>query len=211
MDEKGIDDLTLDSEQENYIPPPQKSVSEIVAADADDESLNRYKQALLGQAKSGQVIVDATNPRNVLVRSITLVIEGRPDVTMELDGGFEFPCCLQSLYEIAEHVSEPSFTIKEGVAYRIRFNFHVQREICTGLKYIQKVTRHSITVDKDTFMMGSYAPKMELQSFTTPLDEAPSGMLHRGTYKIKSQVCDDDGHDWLSWSWILEIAKDWQD
>lgn len=30
-------------------------------------------------------------------------------------------------------------------------------------------------VDRETFMMGSYAPKMELQSFITPVDEAPSG------------------------------------
>lgn len=36
-----------------------------------------------------------------------------------------------------------------------------------------------------------------------------AGVLHRGTYKVKSQVCDDDGHDWLSWTWSLEIAKDW--
>ncbi|MCP9266024.1 Rho GDP-dissociation inhibitor 2 [Dirofilaria immitis] len=139
MDEKEIQDLEMHSAQENYVPPPQKSVSEIIAADANDESLNRYKQVLLGQAKSEQVIVDATDSRNVLVRSITLVVE----------------------------------------------------------------------VDRETFMMGSYAPKMEMQSFITPLDEAPSGMLHRGTYKMKSQVCDDDGHDWLSWTWSLEIAKDW--
>lgn len=38
-----------------------------------------------------------------------------------------------------------------------------------------------------------------------------AGMLHRGIYKVKSQVCDDDGHDWLSWTWSLEIAKDWGD
>ncbi|KAK6110403.1 Rho GDP-dissociation inhibitor 2 [Brugia pahangi] len=194
MDEKEMQDLELDSAQENYVPPPQKSVSEIIAIDANDESLNRYKQTLLGQAKSGQVIVDATDPRNVLVRSITLVVEGRPDITMHLD---------------REHLNDASFIIKEGAAYRIRFDFHVQREICTGLKYVQKVTRHSITVDKETFMMGSYAPKMEIQSFITPSDEAPSGILHRGTYKVKSQVCDDDNHDWLSWTWSLEIAKDW--
>ncbi|VDO25943.1 unnamed protein product [Onchocerca flexuosa] len=234
MDEKEMQNLELDSAQENYVPPPQKSVSEIFATDANDESLNRYKQALLGQAKSGQVIVDPTDPRNVLVRSITLVVEGHPDITMHLDKGYAQFRIDQSLHEIAEHLNEASFVIKEGAAYRIRFDFHVQREICTGLKYIQKVTRHSITgggfpvlkkhywtvayffllifsVDKETFMMGSYAPKMEMQSFITPLDEAPSGILHRGTYKIKSQICDDDGHDWLSWTWSLEIAKDWGD
>uniref|UniRef100_A0A915CA99 Rho GDP-dissociation inhibitor 3 n=1 Tax=Parascaris univalens TaxID=6257 RepID=A0A915CA99_PARUN len=192
--EKEVDNLEVDAEQENYVPPAQKSVSEIIAADAEDESLNRYKQQLLGEAKLGQVIVDASDPRNVLVKSITLVVDGRPDITMQLD---------------KDHLNDAVFTIKEGAAYRIRFDFHVQREICTGLKYKQKVTRHSITVDRDTFMVGSYAPKMELQSYTTPLDEAPSGVLHRGSYKVKSQVTDDDGNDWLTWTWTLEISKDW--
>lgn len=194
MAEKDLDNLEIESEQENYVPPPQKSVSEIVAADAEDESLNKYKQQLLGEAKSGQVIVDAADPRNVLVRSITLVVDGRDNITMQLD---------------KEHLNDASFKIKEGATYRIRFDFFVQREICAGLKYVQKVTRHSITVDKDTYMMGSYAPKAEMQSYTTPLDEAPSGMLHRGAYKVKSQITDDDGHDWLSWTWTLEIAKEW--
>ncbi|VDM26965.1 unnamed protein product [Toxocara canis] len=192
--EKEIENLDLEAEQENYVPPAQKSVSEIIAADAEDESLNRYKQQLLGEAKSGQVVVDASDPRNVLVKSITMVVDGRPDITMQLD---------------KEHLNDAVFKIKEGAAYRIRFDFFVQREICTGLKYKQKVTRHSIAVDRDTFMVGSYAPKMELQSYTTPLDEAPSGVLHRGVYKVKSQVTDDDGNDWLTWTWTLEIAKEW--
>lgn len=54
-------------------------------------TLCSYKQALLGQAKSEQVIVDADDPRNVLLRSITLVVEGRPDITMHLDKG-KFLC-----------------------------------------------------------------------------------------------------------------------
>lgn len=41
MDEKEMQDLELDSSPEIYVPPPQKSVSEIIAADANDESLNR--------------------------------------------------------------------------------------------------------------------------------------------------------------------------
>lgn len=47
----------------------------------------RYKQTLLGEANSSEVVVDAADPRNVLVRSITLVVEGRPDITMRLDNG----------------------------------------------------------------------------------------------------------------------------
>lgn len=63
-------------------------------------------------------------------------------------------------------------------------------------------------VDKNTFMVGSYGPKKELQSYTTPVEEAPSGMLARGTYNIKSLFTDDDKNEHLKWEWKLEIKKD---
>jgi hypothetical protein len=33
------------------------------------------------------------------------------------------------------------------------------------------------TVDKDEYMVGSYGPKTDLQSYTTPIEEAPSGLF----------------------------------
>jgi len=39
-----------------YAAPAQKSVQEIVSTDAEDESLRKYKEALLGTAVSGGVI-----------------------------------------------------------------------------------------------------------------------------------------------------------
>jgi hypothetical protein len=44
-------------------------------------------------------------------------------------------------------------------------------------------------------MIGSFAPQKEPHVMTFPRngwDEAPSGMLHRGSYKAKSQLIDDD-------------------
>jgi len=69
--------------------------------------------------------------------------------------------------------------IKEGVSFRIRIDFVVQREIVTGLKYVQRTSRMGVTVDKLTHMVGSYAPKTELQSYTTPSEDAPQGMTGR--------------------------------
>lgn len=40
-----------------YQPPPQKTIEQIVAADQDDESLRRYKEALLGAAQSETIVV----------------------------------------------------------------------------------------------------------------------------------------------------------
>lgn len=108
-----------------------------------------------------------------------------------------------------EEIKKKTFVIKEGIHYRIRIDFIVQREIVTGLKYQQKIYRHSIQVEKINQMVGSYAPKTELQSYTTPVEEMPSGMLARGTYNVKSLFTDDDGHEHLKWDWNFELKKDW--
>jgi Rho GDP-dissociation inhibitor len=67
-----------------------------------------------------------------------------------------------------------------------------------------------IAVDKTTHMVGSYPPSMEMHSFTTPMEEAPSGMMLRGSYNIKSLFTDDDENEHLKWEWVLEIKKDWE-
>lgn len=64
-------------------------------------------------------------------------------------------------------------------------------------------------VDKATFMVGSYGPRPEEYEFLTPTEEAPKGMLARGTYHNKSFFTDDDKHDHLTWEWNLSIKKEW--
>lgn len=47
-----------ENEQEsNYKPPPEKTIEEILQIDQEDESLRKYKEALLGQAQTGPVVV----------------------------------------------------------------------------------------------------------------------------------------------------------
>jgi len=65
-------------------------------------------------------------------------------------------------------------------------------------------------VDKMTHMVGSYAPKFEVQSYLTPLEDAPSGLLARGVYSVKSCFTDDDKNEHLKWEWAFEIRKDWE-
>ena len=67
----------------------------------------------------------------------------------------------------------------------------------------------SLLVDKATFMVGSYGPRPEEYEFLTPIEEAPKGMLARGTYHNKSFFTDDDKHDHLTWEWNLSIKKEW--
>lgn len=66
-------------------------------------------------------------------------------------------------------------------------------------------------VDKTEYMVGSYGPKSEEHEYKTTMEEAPKGVLTRGTYNIKSKFTDDDKHDHLSWEWNLAVKKDWKD
>ncbi len=68
---------------------------------------------------------------------------------------------------------------------------------------------HTHTVDKSNMMVGSYGPKTEVQKFLSPVEEAPSGMIARGMYTIKSKFTDDDKNIYLEWEWKLSICKDW--
>ena len=48
------EDLEAES---NYKPPPEKTIEQLLQADAEDESLRKYKETLLGEAKAGGVVV----------------------------------------------------------------------------------------------------------------------------------------------------------
>ncbi|CDW58680.1 rho gdp dissociation inhibitor [Trichuris trichiura] len=179
---------------DSYRAPAQKSVKEILEIDRDDPSLQKYKEALLGK-NVDSIIVDPCNPKNVIVRHLALIVSGRDDVVMQLN-------------DLAG-VEDESFVIKEDCQYQLEICFNVQREIVAGMKYVQKVYRLGVQVSKDEYMVGSYPPRNEAYVFRTPTEVAPSGIMHRGSYKVKSLFTDDDKNKWLQWEWNLEIKKDW--
>lgn len=50
----------LDEELEvesNYKPPPEKTIEQILETDKEDESLRKYKETLLGEAKAGGIVI----------------------------------------------------------------------------------------------------------------------------------------------------------
>jgi Rho GDP-dissociation inhibitor/dynein assembly factor 5 len=58
---EGVENLHIntpeDENDSNYKPPPEKTIEEILQTDKEDESLQKYKEKLLGDAKAGTVIV----------------------------------------------------------------------------------------------------------------------------------------------------------
>lgn len=189
--------VDVDEDAAGYKPPAEKSLNEILSTDQEDEALVRYKAALLGEANTGGIVVFPDDKRQVIVQKLAMVVAGRPDKEIDLTG------------DLAE-IKKTKFVIKEGVQFRIRIDFIVQREIVTGLKYIQKTSRMGVTVDKMGHMVGSYAPKATAHSCITPFEDAPSGMTGRGSYHVHSLFSDDDKNEHLKWEWSIEVRKDWE-
>lgn len=52
-----LEGAEVEEVESKYMPPPEKSLDDILAADQEDESLRKYKEALLGDSKAGAVIV----------------------------------------------------------------------------------------------------------------------------------------------------------
>lgn len=179
----------------NYKPPAQKTLEEIQQLDQDDESLRKYKETLLGASVAN---IDPSVP-NVQVTRMTLICESAPGpLVLDLTGDLE-------------NFKKAPFTLKEGVDYRMKINFKVNREIVSGLKYFQNLFRKNVRVDKSQYMVGSYGPRAEEHEYLTVVEEAPKGMMARGTYVVKSKFTDDDNNNHLSWEWSLAIKKDWKD
>uniref|UniRef100_A0A803W448 Rho GDP dissociation inhibitor gamma n=4 Tax=Passeriformes TaxID=9126 RepID=A0A803W448_FICAL len=199
-DKEGVT-LSLEEEEEDadvalaYKTPEKKSLQEIQELDPGDESLRKYKQALLGAIPAA---VDASVP-NVQVTKLTLMCEQAPGpITMDLTGDLE-------------ELRGRAFVLKEGVDYRVKVSFKVNREIVCGLRCLHLTYRRGRPVDRDVFMVGSYAPRAEEYEVVTPAEEAPRGWLARGSYRVRSLVTDDDKSEHLSWEWGLCIKKAWED
>ncbi|KAK7113078.1 rho GDP-dissociation inhibitor 1-like [Littorina saxatilis] len=182
----------------DYRPPAPKSLDEILKADQEDESLRKYKEQLLAGAGAGEtIVIDDSNPLNVIVKKLAISVEGRDD--MELD-----------LTQSKDAIKQNKIVLKEGCKYRVKIFFYVQRDIVAGLRYEQKVYRKGVRVDKGNHMVGSYGPKREMHVYKAPEEDAPSGMLARGDYKVESRFTDDDKHIYLEWEWHLSIKKDFE-
>merc|ERR1712123_314162 len=70
-EEETVAPVDVDHEDDpNYQPPPEKSIDDMLQADKDDESLVKYKAALLGGAVagSGAIVVEPDDPRTVIVQ-----------------------------------------------------------------------------------------------------------------------------------------------
>lgn len=101
--------------------------------DAEDESLQRYKQSLgLG---GGKDLSDPNDPRVCIIQSLTMESPGRDPVVIDLSS----PGSLETL-------KKNPFKIKEGATFTMSAKFKVQHEILSGLHYVQVIKRKGIRI-----------------------------------------------------------------
>eukprot|EP00294_Goniomonas_avonlea_P009765 CAMPEP_0114559850 /NCGR_PEP_ID=MMETSP0114-20121206/11140_1 /TAXON_ID=31324 /ORGANISM="Goniomonas sp, Strain m" /LENGTH=204 /DNA_ID=CAMNT_0001745345 /DNA_START=12 /DNA_END=626 /DNA_ORIENTATION=- len=188
-----------------YQAPKQVGISDLMKQDAEDESLRRYKEQLLGAAAQGANVSPADDPRRVVLQEFRIIFEDKPgnDTVYQLSNAAD----LQKL-------KTTPFILKEKCNYKIQITFRVQHEIVSGLKYLNTVYKKGIRVGKEELMIGSYGPQAEPHVVTFPRrdwEQAPSGMLARGSGTAKSKFVDDDGQTHLEFEYCFDLKKDWKD
>jgi len=178
------------------------ALNELLEQDQNDESLRKYKESLLG--KIDLVTSPKDDPRRVVIQEMKILFEDRP--------GGDITYALVSKDDL-EKMKKTPFVLKEGCHYKIRVSFKVQHDIVSGLKYVNLVYRKGIRVAKDQQMIGSFGPQVNNHEVTFPRhgwEEAPSGLLSRGSYSAKSQFVDDDESNHLEYEYAFEIKSDWK-
>lgn len=179
-----------------------KTVADIMAADAEDESLRKYKASLLGTAAHGDV-GNTSDPRRLIVKEFRVVFdaaEGREDIVHDL-----------STPEGLQKLKTEGISLKEGCKYKFRLSFIVQHDIVAGIKFVNTVKK-AIFSDVEDIMIGSFAPSSVPHSFEFPklnYREAPSGMLFRGKYNAKNEFKDSHGACHLDFEYTVDIKKTW--
>ncbi|MFI5924305.1 hypothetical protein ACIA8M_38035 [Streptomyces anulatus] len=151
------------------------------------------------QETSSTVAQAADDGRRLVLRSLTLEIEGGTPTTWQLDAP-------QALAEL----KEKGFTLTEGSHYKLRYAFQVRHDIISGLTYVSATSRQRIKVDKDRVLLGSLGPQAAPHEGTIPRSgwaEAPTGAASRGAYTVKATFVDDEGAELAKAEYAFTIAS----
>ncbi|CAI5716925.1 unnamed protein product [Hyaloperonospora brassicae] len=175
------------------------SIDELLAKDAEDESLRRYKERLLGAAAHGDR-GDKGDARRVVVEEFKVEFreDGREDIVYKL-----------STPESVERMHATPFVLTESCQYRFVISFRVNGTIVSGLRFCNHVKK-AVAATRDEIVLGSYAPRSESYVFVFPRQEwieAPSGLFYRGKYTGKFTFVDDDHVKHLEQLYTFEIKR----
>ncbi|EPY89089.1 hypothetical protein CB1_000137001 [Camelus ferus] len=130
--------------------PTAEQLAQTAAVNDEDEHSVNYKPPAQKSIQEVQELdQDSERLRNVpdvVVTRRTLVCSTAPG-PLELD-----------LAGDLESFKKQSFVLKEGVEYRIKIAFRVNREVMSGMKYIQHTYGKGGGIDETAYVVGSYGP-----------------------------------------------------
>ncbi|MFF4324614.1 hypothetical protein [Streptomyces sp. NPDC001568] len=121
----------------------------------------------------------------------------RPAVVRQLDSA-----------EALAAIKTDEFVLPEGCHYRITVDFRVDDATVAGVVYTNKVYRKGVRVARDELMLGSFPKQEKPQSVTFPRhgwEDAPSGMLNRGSYTAKAELHEDGGKALAEFEYAFNI------
>ncbi|KAM7270483.1 hypothetical protein ACFE04_029697 [Oxalis oulophora] len=187
------DDDDDDNDNKKIELGPQVALKEQLEMDKDDESLNRWKEQLLGSVDINSV-GESIEPE-VKILSLAIKSPGRSDIVLAVpeDG----------------NPKGTWFTLKEGSRYSLHFTFQVSNNIVSGLKYNNTVWKTAVKVDSVKEMLGTFSPQAEPYTHEMPEETTPSGMFARGSYSARTKFLDDDNKCYLEINYTFDIRKDW--
>lgn len=184
---------------DGYVVSKQVSILDLLNKDSGDATLAKYKASLLGVgAASGSdshpKAKYPNDPRLVILESMRIESEGVPPIVVNLSD---------------LSAKQKPYVLKEGVSFSLVLCFYVQHDLVSGLRWTNIVQRYGITVDKSSEMLGSYAPSSKLITHRLPEEDAPSGMLARGSFTAKAKLTDDDGREHAAFEYAFDLKKQW--
>lgn len=173
-------------ETPGYTAPRRTTCLEMMNKDQDDESLQKYKAALLAK----EVIPhDPDNPNQVIVESITIIPEGRDPIVLD------------------PTVKNPRYKLVEGTSFTCKICYYVQHDIVCGLKLHNVVSKFKVPVRNEVQMIGSFGPQTACYEQTFPPEVTPQGLMSRGKYMATAKVMDDDKNIYCDFTYKFEIVK----
>lgn len=181
--------------------PAAITVEEILARDTEDESLVKYKQALLGSAAFGDR-GNISDPRRLVIDEFRVVFapeDNTPDIVHSF-----------TTLEGLKRLETEGVVMKEGARFKLRIIFRVQHEIIVGVKFVNN-TASLLMNETEDLTLGSYPPGSTAHVFEFPkwdYSEAPKGIMYRGTYKVVNYFVDSEHNKHLEFKYELKIVKD---